>query len=311
MNVSTHLDERINELISHYPPEHKRAAVLWVLHLLQDEVGHLGREQVEWTAANLGIAPINVWELVSFYPMFTDKPRGTYRIQVCRTLSCELCGCRSILERLQDKLGVGLDEVTSDGMFSISTLECLASCGTGPVMMVNDELFENLTPDKAEAIIEGIKTKSRLEVQPLQAPQPAHSLEKRVLLANITKPNYTGSIADYMAADGYQALRKVVEMEPEQIMEEVRASELRGRGGAGFPTGMKWGFLNKKSGKPIYLICNADESEPGTFKDRQLIHYDPHQILEGIVISCYAIGAKVAYIYMRGEFPKGFEILER
>ncbi|HUI07225.1 MAG TPA: NADH-quinone oxidoreductase subunit NuoF, partial [Verrucomicrobiae bacterium] len=198
-----------------------------------------------------------------------------------------------------------------DGQFTISTVDCLAACGTGPVMMINDELYENLTPEKAEAAVERIRTTARLDAQPLPPVQPAHPLEKRVLLANASKPGYTGSIADYIREGGYKALRKALGMKPEEIVAEVRDSQLRGRGGAGFPCGMKWGFLDRKSGKPIYLVCNADESEPGTFKDRQLIHYDPHQLIEGILISCYAVGAHVAYIYIRGEMPLGARILSK
>ena len=309
MTDPAELERHIDEIITHYPPQHQRAAVLWLLHLLQEHFGVLGKEQVEWTAAKLGLQPINVWELISFYPMFTGKPRGKFHIKVCRTLSCALCGCGGILERLQKTLGVGLDENTPDGLFTISTVECLAACGTGPVMIINDELFENLTPDKAEAIVDEIKTAGKLEQQGLPPVQAAHPLEKRVLLANASKPDYTGSLADYVREGGYKALRKALGMKPEDIIAEVKNSELRGRGGAGFPCGMKWNFLDQKSGKPIYLICNADESEPGTFKDRQLIHYDPHQLLEGIVISCYAVGSHVAYIYIRGEMPLGAKIL--
>ena len=97
----------------------------------------------------------------------------------------------------------------------------------------------------------------------------------------------------------------------EQIREDVKISGLRGRGGAGFSCGLKWSFVDRKSGKPIYLICNADESEPGTFKDRQIIHKDPHQLIEGMIISCFANDVKLAYIYIRGEMPEGAKILNR
>ncbi len=303
LSVPTELEKQIDEIITHYPPQHKRAAMLWLLHLLQDQFGRLGKEQVEWTASKLGVPVISVWEVVTFYPMFTANPRGKYHIKVCRTLSCELCGCGGILERLQKKLGVGLDENTPDRLFTISTVECLAACGSSPVMMINDELFENLTADKAEQIVEHIRLIGVLGPHALPPVQPAHPSEKRVLLANMSKQGYTGSIDDYMREGGYKALPKALGMKPDDIVKEVKDSELRGRGGAGFPCGMKWSFLDKKSGKPIYLICNADESEPGTFKDRQLLHYDPHQLIEGILISCYAVGAKVAYIYIRGEIP--------
>ena len=127
----------------------------------------------------------------------------------------------------------------------------------------------------------------------------------------MSHPGYTGSMEDYLRTGGYETLKKALMIKPETIVAEVAHSELRGRGGAGFPCGMKWRFLDRKSGKPIYLVCNADESEPGTFKDRQLIYRDPHQLIEGMLITCYAIGAKVAYIYIRGEFPDGAALLER
>ncbi|HLZ33875.1 MAG TPA: NADH-quinone oxidoreductase subunit NuoF [Nitrospira sp.] len=133
-----------------------------------------------------------------------------------------------------------------------------------------------------------------------------------VLLKNMSQPGYTGSLADYEKTGGYQALRKVLgKVAPGDVTQLVIKSGLRGRGGAGFPTGVKWGFLPKDYQGPRYLCCNADESEPGTFKDRQLIERDPHQMLEGIVLACYAIGAESAYIYIRGEFVLGAQILDR
>lgn len=138
---------------------------------------------------------------------------------------------------------------------------------------------------------------------------PTHEL---ILLKNMSTPGYTGSLADYERAGGYQALRKVLgKIAPADVTEMVKKSGLRGRGGAGFPTGVKWEFLPKDYQGPRYLCCNADESEPGTFKDRQLMERDPHQMLEGIVITCYAIGAELGYIYIRGEFVLGAQILER
>ena len=135
---------------------------------------------------------------------------------------------------------------------------------------------------------------------------------EKILLKNMEKPGYTGSLADYERTGGYQALRKVLgKIAPGEVTDMVKKSGLRGRGGAGFPTGVKWGFLPKDYRGPTYLCCNADESEPGTFKDRQLIERDPHQMLEGMAIACYAIGADTAYIYIRGEFALGAEIVER
>jgi NADH-quinone oxidoreductase subunit F len=123
----------------------------------------------------------------------------------------------------------------------------------------------------------------------------------KILLANIDKADQK-SIAVYKERGGYRALEKALKMEQTALIEEVKASGLRGRGGAGFPTGMKWGFVPRNTGKPTYLLCNADESEPGTFKDRILMEYDPHLLIEGMAIACYALNCHLSYIYMRGEF---------
>ncbi|MCU0234155.1 MAG: NADH-quinone oxidoreductase subunit NuoF [Thermoanaerobaculales bacterium] len=118
------------------------------------------------------------------------------------------------------------------------------------------------------------------------------------------------SLANYRSRGGYRGLAKALAMEPAAVVAEVRASGLRGRGGAGFPAGVKWGFVPTDSPKARYLICNADESEPGTFKDRELILVDPHMVLEGIAIAAYAIGARTAYLYIRGEFVREAAILD-
>src|SRR5215216_3133594 len=123
----------------------------------------------------------------------------------------------------------------------------------------------------------------------------------KILLANIDKPDQK-SIVGYKNRGGYRALERALTMEPTALIEEVKASGLRGRGGAGFPTGMKWGFVPRNTDKPTYLLCNADESEPGTFKDRILLEYDPHLLIEGMAIACYALSCHLSYIYMRGEF---------
>lgn len=147
--------------------------------------------------------------------------------------------------------------------------------------------------------------------------------EFKLILKHIDQPGYTPDIECYLKHGGYEALKKALAIAPkdladgkrqsgpEQIRDDVKLSGLRGRGGAGFSAGLKWSFVDRRSGKPIYLICNADESEPGTFKDRQIIHKDPHQLIEGMVISCYANDVKLAYIYIRGEMPEGARILNQ
>ena len=139
-------------------------------------------------------------------------------------------------------------------------------------------------------------------------PAPA---ERRLIFQHIDETGYTTDLACYVRNGGYEVLKKSVARKPEEIIDEVKKSGLRGRGGAGFPCGVKWSLVDRKSGKPIYLVVNADESEPGTFKDRYIIHQDPHQLIEGVMISCFANNVKQAYIYIRGEFPEGARILEK
>src|SRR5438034_2151240 len=147
--------------------------------------------------------------------------------------------------------------------------------------------------------------------------------EYRLILKHADQPGYTPDIECYLRHGGYGVLKQALALQPktlpdgktqspqEQIRDEVLKGGLRGRGGAGFSCGLKWSFVDRKSGKPVYLICNADESEPGTFKDRQIIHKDPHQLLEGTNISCFANDVHLAYIYIRGEFVEGAKILNR
>lgn len=147
------------------------------------------------------------------------------------------------------------------------------------------------------------------EIQYLPGKEP-HEREYRLIFRNVDRVDYDPSIDCYIRNGGYEQLKKALKMERDDIRSEVVKSGLRGRGGAGFPTGIKWGFIPPNNTKPVYLICNGDESEPGTFKDRYIVHQDPHQLLEGMIISAYCVGAKKAYIYLREEFPEAAEIVE-
>ena len=286
----------MDEATGRYPPDRKRSAAIPLLHLWQEHFGLIGDEGVNWIAAKLGLQPINILELVTFYPMFRQKPAGGKHIRVCRTLSCAMAGSYRIMEKFREEAG-------ADENYSIEFVECLASCGTAPVCMVNDELHENVQPENAMSIL------SQEPVRPYL--NPPHPLEHRLIFKNIGRDDWKVDIKTYLRDGGYEQLKKAVTMSRTDIVNEVKTSGLRGRGGAGFPCGVKWGFIKQDEKRPVYLICNADESEPGTFKDRYIIHEDPHQLLEGIAISCFALNARTAYIYIRGEFPEGARILER
>src|SRR5205809_423614 len=151
-SVSLQLEAVLDELATHYPQ--KRSASLMFLHALQDHFGYISKEAIEWTAAKLGLQPINIYELVTFYPMFRRETAGQYQFKVCRTLSCALGGSHKLFEHLCDKLqldpGAHGIQTTKDGKFSIEFVECLASCGTAPVMMVNEDFYEAVSNQKAD-----------------------------------------------------------------------------------------------------------------------------------------------------------------
>jgi NADH-quinone oxidoreductase subunit F len=320
--IPAELKRQVDAAIAQYPPERKRSAALPLLHLWQERFGFISVEGINWIADKLELQPINILELVTFYPMLRQKRAGKTHIRVCRTLSCAMAGSYRVMENLCATAGIarrhGLHDpflVSKDGKVSVEFVECLASCGTAPVCMVDDELRENVDPNAvADLFLDQTRVPPKsgqgggLNINIQTSP---HRLERRLVFKNIGRPDWTTDIDCYLEDGGYQELKKAVTMSRTDILNEVKTSALRGRGGAGFPTGVKWSFIKPDEKKPVYLICNADESEPGTFKDRYIIHQDPHQLLEGILISCYALNVHTAYIYIRGEFPEGTKILER
>ena len=322
MKIPSDLAAQIDEAISHYPAS-KRSASLPLLHLWQEHFGFISDEAIAWIAEKLELAPINILELVTFYPMFRRAPAGRKHIRVCRTLSCAMAGSYELKAGIAKAAGIDLHKwkeeqhhgghghgspiaVSPDGSYSVEFVECLASCGSAPVAMVDDLFKENIKLADAAKLLKLKQSDATTPV--VRAPHPK---EKRIVFKNIDREGWTNDIACYIRDGGYKQLKKALKMKPEDIVEEVKKSGLRGRGGAGFPCGVKWGFIKRGGSKPTYLICNADESEPGTFKDRYIIHQDPHQLIEGMIISCFAVGANLAYLYIRGEFPEGAQILEK
>src|SRR6195256_5709429 len=304
----------MQDAIVRYPQDRQRSAAMPLLHLWQEHFGFISDEGVNWIAAKLGLQPINILELVTFYPMFRQQTAGKTHIRVCRTLSCAMAGSYRVMDKLCEATGIqrhtdrnGMHHpisVSPDGNFSIEFVECLASCGTAPVCMINEDLHENVGSESVLDLLQNQSGNIKHQVSP-------HPLERRLIFKNIGRKGWKIDINTYLKDGGYEQLKKALKMSRPDIVSEVKTSGLRGRGGAGFPCGVKWSFIKTDEKKPVYLICNADESEPGTFKDRYIIHEDPHQLLEGILISCFALNAKRAYIYIRGEFPEGAAILER
>ncbi len=297
--------ESIKKLTSRYPQ--KESALMPALMIAQKENNnHIDRPLAAEVAALVGVPEAKAYGVLTYYTMYNIKDIGKYHIQVDTNIPATLMGARKILDFLKKELDIEPGETTKDRLFTLSEVECLASCGTCPVIQVNDVYYENMTAEKTKALLDSLKK----GVMPESKTDYYWASECNVLLKNRGVKNAL-SIEVYKKNGGYKALQKALAMEPQAIVNEVKSSTIRGRGGAGFPAGVKWGFLAKGTGKPVYLICNADEGEPGTFKDRQIMEYDPHLLIEGMAISAYALGSKTAFIYIRGEFGWIADILEK
>jgi NADH-quinone oxidoreductase subunit F len=310
LQMSTGLTERFERLQNAYPV--KRSALIPMLMYAQDEFGYISDEVIAEIAARLELRTVQVEETLEYYSMLHRKPMGKYHVQVCTNVACMLRGGNELLDRAKKRLEIGHKEVTKDGVFSLEEVECIGACTGAPAMQINYDFYENLTPATFDRLIQELDYGRRAEPVSvisgaLHAREPGEIpvISKRWGIENSTK------IDVFLQNGGYQALEKALKQTtPESIIDEMKKSNLRGRGGAGFPTGMKWSFVPKDSPKAKYVICNADESEPGTCKDRPLMEMDPHQLIEGMVIAGRAIGSHQGFIYIRGEYRYVLDIVQ-
>jgi NADH-quinone oxidoreductase subunit F len=310
LQMSPGLTARFERLQNAYPV--KRSALIPMLMYAQDEFGYISDEVIAEIAARLELRTVQVAETLEYYSMLHRKPMGKYHVQVCTNVACMLRGGNELLDRAKKRLEIGHKEVTKDGVFSLEEVECIGACTGAPAMQINYDFYENLTPVTFDRLIQELDFGRKAEPVPvisgaLHERQPGEIpvISKRWGIENSPK------IDVFLQNGGYQALDKALkEMTPESIIDEMKKSNLRGRGGAGFPTGMKWSFVPKDSPKAKYVICNADESEPGTCKDRPLMEMDPHQLIEGMVIAGRAIGSHQGFIYIRGEYRYVLDIVQ-
>jgi NADH-quinone oxidoreductase subunit F len=315
--LSEEAKAEIRALQARYPEA--RSALGMALFVAQREIGWLPSQVIDEVAELFDLPASAVGEFASFYEMLhSDREPGQYHIQVCTNVPCMLRGSGKLAESLKGRLGIDFKQSTPDGRFTLDQTECLGACGTAPLFMCTEKssgkvrYFEEIdSPDKLDAalaLIESGQAFATTERWPVGPGHHGGSEATNYLLSRVGRPD-SHRVDTYVADGGYQMARAVLaggvegitQRTPAQVIDEVKAANIRGRGGAGFPAGQKWGFL-PAGVYPRYLVVNADESEPGTFKDRMIMEYDPHQLLEGIILTCYAIEAERAFIYVRGEY---------
>jgi NADH-quinone oxidoreductase subunit F len=302
------LEPRARAIIQRY--DEPRAAMLPLLWLVQENFRHIPTEAEFWVGGLLGVAVSHVREVVSFYSMLRTVEAGRHELRVCTSLPCMLRGAGGVVAELKHRLTVGANGTTPGRELTLTEVECLCACEIAPMAQFDQQFVGPLDSETLEAI------QREALARPdgpgcLAEPQPFVSTDGPVVSTRFR--NTEGTWWDeYVADGGYVAARKaLLSMDASQIIDEVSRANLRGLGGAGFPTAKKWSFIPKASAKPKFLVVNGDEGEPGTFKDRYILERDPHALLEGMIIAAYAIGSHKAYVYIRGEYFRSAERFAR
>ncbi len=272
-----------------------REALLPLLWDVQTAFGHVDAAATKAIAQTLRVPEADIYGVLGFYTLFNVHPEGETTVHICTDPACALAGSEALLEHTCRTLGIQPDETTPDGRFTVKRATCLGHCEHAPAALVarRGEGLHSVAPvPNAEALLNGANPSPHADVLGGKA---------HVFLGD-AQGDRAQSLAEY---GDYAALRRALtELTPEQVSAEVEAAGLLGRGGAAFPTGLKWKFTREALAQPHYAVCNADESEPGTFKDRALMEHKPHQVLEGLALCAYAVGAQQAYIFIRGEYPE-------
>ncbi|MBK7073245.1 MAG: NAD(P)H-dependent oxidoreductase subunit E [Myxococcales bacterium] len=273
-----------------------------ILHEVTAALGYVPPATITELAARLGVSRAHVEGVVGFYSFFSAEPQGRFRVRFSDNITDQMAGSHALCQRMLDAFRVELGEVSRDGLVSIARTSCTGLCDQGPALLVNDRAIARLTPQRIGAICSLI----RGEVPLAQWPENLFAIHSHVerrdrILAAVMQPG--------------EGLAAAVARGAAATIAELERSGLRGRGGAGYPTGAKWAACAATPGPERYVVCNADEGEPGTFKDRELLAHHAELVIEGMTVAAFAVGAQRGLIYLRAEYPflvaPLLELLER
>ena len=304
--MSENLSAFIKNICKKYKNDHTR--LMDIANDLQNEFGCVSGKAMGLIAKELSIHLVDVESLTSFYAFLSKQPKGKIVIRLCNDIIDELKGSAEVAAAFADELGINIGETSPDGKITLEYTPCIGMCDQAPAAIINEVVFTNLNSDKAREIVRSLKKHgdpARLST-PLGDGNNANELVRSMVNNNLRRKGEV-IFADYKSGDG---LSKALSLSPVEVIRDIKTSRLRGRGGAGFPTGMKWEFTRQAEGTKRYVICNADEGEPGTFKDRVILTECPDLMFEGMTIGGYAIGAETGILYLRGEYAYLLPYLE-
>jgi NADH-quinone oxidoreductase subunit F len=293
-----------------------------VLHAVQKRIGWISQGAVNYAALRLDVPPAEVYGVASFYGMFSLKSRPATVAHVCDDIACMTHGSEELCDELENRLGPEAMPCAGGRAMWLRS-NCLGLCERAPAVLVaragkkaQERVLAPATPDRVQSLINDAANDVLPAAPDVLNPQlsvPQEGSRKLALLRRVGKSNAT-KLDGYQRLRGYEALRKAVDLGAEGVLREITASRLLGRGGAAFPAAKKWealyqqrDLLKANPNRKHYVICNADESEPGTFKDRLIMEGDPFAVLEGMTIAALVTGAEQGYVYLRGEYPLAAE----
>ncbi|VGO20892.1 NAD(P)H-dependent oxidoreductase subunit E [Pontiella sulfatireligans] len=277
-----------------------RARLMDMVREVQESIGHVPREAFGLIASEAKTHRVEVESVVSFYSFLSDKKKGEVVIRLCDDIIDRFQGADAIGDALIKELGIGFGETTADGTITLEKTACIGMSDQAPAMMANDTVVTNLAPEKIPGLVKQLRENPEPQalVTEMGDGNNADPLVQSMVCNNICEAGPV-ILSDYRKDGG---LRKALTQTPEEVIEDIKTSQLRGRGGAGFLTGLKWELTRQAPGPDKFVLCNADEGEPGTFKDRVLLTERVDLVLEGMTVAAYAIGAETGIIYLRGEY---------
>ncbi len=287
-----------------------RHLLLPALWAVQDRIGYISAPALNYISRRLTIPPADAYGVATFYAMLATEPQPPRVLHVCEDLACKCVGSDELIATLEERFGPE-GAVSADGRSTWHRSPCLGQCDRAPAVLMMEAGLEPFTRTYAPASI-AIALASLAEeeldgTQPAVPPQAGDESLRLLRRIGVADPL---SLDDYRANGGYEALRAAIALGPDGVIREVKDSRLLGRGGAAFPTGVKWEAVARQPARPHYLICNADESEPGTFKDRVIIEGDPFSLVESMTIAAFAMSAEIGFVYLRGEYPEAERALQ-
>ncbi|MFZ0427992.1 MAG: NAD(P)H-dependent oxidoreductase subunit E [Acidobacteriota bacterium] len=302
----TQQQSEIQEICSRHGND--RSRMLDVVREVQGRFGSVSGPAMDLIAREMGTHRVEVESVVSFYAFLSSEPGGQVVIRLCNDVVDKMHGSENVAEVFEKELGVKRGETTADGRISLTETACIGMSDQAPAALINDVVITHLSTDTAREIVGELRKGAEPStlIKQLGGGNNAHDLVGAMVENNI---RLAGPVifAEYESGE---ALHKALSMTPAEVIRNVKTARLRGRGGAGFPAGMKWEFTRAAKGDRRFLICNADEGEPGTFKDRVILTERPGLLFEGMTIGGYAIGASEGILYLRAEYAYLREFLE-